>query len=573
MDNSIIELKEANCKNCYKCIRNCPVKAISCCNDRAEILTEACIYCGRCLLVCPQNAKVVHSDLPKVKKAIAAGEKVYASLAPSYIAAFPKAGIMKISAALKALGFVHSEETAIGAAQVTRAYEKLIRDHKMPNIITTSCPAVNLLVEKYYPSLIPQLAPVVTPAVAHARMLKQIYGSRAKVVFIGPCIAKKFECTDPENSGALFAALTFEELEQWLNETGVMFAEEDREGRTLIDPLPRIYPVPGGIIRNLRREERRNYECVSVDGVDRCMETFDSIASGGLSGYFLEMNACAGGCLGGPVLKMMGRPFLNSKDILMKNARRLTEAAPSLTEGVQAKFTRSFKNRALKSPAFSEEQIRSVLAMTGKTTPEKELNCGCCGYDTCREKAIAVLQGKADIHMCVPYMRELAESMSNTVVENIPAGVLILDAELNIRHLNPSALQMLGKAGAAAGRSVSAVLPSEDFYTTLKTGKNVINHRQYYEKLGITVEQTVVYVKEQNLLFVLLRDVTDEENTRVETRRASEETAAFAREVIGRQLRTVQEIVGLLGETATETNSALLKLTKLVTTDENQPKK
>jgi iron only hydrogenase large subunit-like protein/uncharacterized Fe-S cluster-containing protein len=570
--DSIIELKEANCKNCYKCIRNCPVKSIACRDDKARIMTDECIYCGDCLLICPQNAKTVQSDLGKVQKAIANGEKLYASIAPSYIAAFPQSGIFRVSAALKALGFVHAEETAIGAAQVTREYEKLIRSHTMKNIITTACPSVNLLVEKYYPELIDQLAPVVTPAVAHARMLKKIYGMRAKVVFIGPCISKKYECVDPENGNAIYAVLTFDDLENWMREQNIDFRSEDREGRTLIDPLPRIYPVPGGIIRNLRREERRQYECISIDGVDRCIEALDSIKKGDIPGYFLELNACTGGCIGGPVLKMMHRSFLHSKDSVMKNVRRPSEAAAALTEGIPAKFSRSFKSRSVKSAVPSEEEIRRVLAMTGKTAPEEELNCGCCGYNTCRDKAMAVLQGKADIHMCVPYMRELAESMSNTVVENIPAGVLILDAKLNIEHVNPSAAQMLHLTEDVRGHSISSLLPSDDFYNVLQSGENTLNHKQRYEKYDLTVEQTVVFVKESGLLFVLLHDITSEDTMREQSRRVGDETVAFARDVVGRQLRTVQDIVSLLGETTMETNAALSNLAKIVsdTDDKNE---
>lgn len=560
----IIGFEKSNCKNCYKCIRNCPVKSIAFRDEQIHILGDECIYCGSCLLGCPQNAKYIASDLPKVQSALEAGEKLYVSLAPSYIAAFPSAGILELSAALKKLGFAHAEETAIGAAQVTREYEKLIRAHRMKNIITTSCPSVNLLIEKYFPALIPQLAPVVTPAVAHARMIKQIYGVRAKVVFIGPCISKKYECADPDNNNVLFAVLTFDELIRWMEEEHAQPSEPDAEGRTLVNTLPRYYPAPGGIIKNLHREERRAYECLSVDGVDRCIEILDSIEKDGLSGYFLELNACAGACLGGPVMRLLHTGFLSSKDVLIKNVRRRSEAPGALTEDVQAQFTKKFRNRSVKKDAADEDAIRRVLAQTGKTSSDKELNCGCCGYNTCREKAVAVLQGKADIRMCVPYMRELAESMSNTVVENTPTGILILNGELVIEHCNPAAAKLLHLKEDITGKPVAEVLPSGDFEAVRKSRQNIVNHKEHYGTLGLWIEQTIVIVPKNDSMFVLLRDITHEEETENTQRRMVEKTAAFANEVVSKQMRVVQEIASLLGETTSETQLALSQLTQSV---------
>ena len=558
----IIRLNKSNCKNCYKCIRNCPVKSIAYRDGRIHIIGDECIYCGNCLLICPQNAKSISSDLPKVKRAVQAGEKLYVSLAPSYVAAFPRCGILKISAALKQLGFVHVEETAIGAEQVTREYEKLIRKHRMKNIITSACPSINLLIEKNYPSLIPQLAPVVTPVIAHSHMIKKIYGVRARVVFIGPCISKKYECLDPDNNNSLFAVLTFGELDRWFREEGIDFSKQDRNGRTLTNTLPRYYPAPGGIIKNLRREEPRSYQCLSVDGVDRCIEILDSVVHDGLSGYFFEMNACIGGCLGGPALKMMHVSFLKSKDVLARNVKLRNEAPAALTEGVPAQFEKKFRTRSGKAVAIDERDIQRVLAATGKTSPDQELNCGCCGYNTCREKAIAVLQGKADIHMCIPYMRELAESMSNAVVENAPIGILIVNDSLNVEQFNPAAAKLLNLTEKSVGQPIQRILPSADFEEALRNGTNILNHKQEYRALHLIVRQTVVLVENSRVLFVLLEDVTREEQMRENRRRITEATAAFANEAIEKQMRAVQKIADLLGETTSETEVALHQLTK-----------
>lgn len=563
MEN-IIELKKANCKDCYKCIRHCPLKSISYREERINILENECIYCGNCLLVCPQNAKYIKSDLPKVQKALQNGDKLYVSVAPSFIAAFPGSNIQSLSGALKKLGFTHVEETAIGAEQVTREYAKLIAQHRMKNIITTACPSVNLLVEKYYPELIDQLAPVVTPAVAHARMIKQIYGPRAKVVFIGPCISKKYECFDPENGKALYAVLNFSELAEWMRERQVEILEEDEETRVIGNTMPRFYPAPGGVIRNLGRDERRIYECLSIDGIDRCIEILDSIKNHGFEGYFLELNACSGSCLGGPVMKMMKSTFLSAKNELIKNVRRVNDGPTALTVDAKPKLARNFHNRSTRTEQFDEEKIRAVLASIGKTSPEDEINCGSCGYASCREKAIAVLQNKADIHMCVPYMKELAESVSSTVVENIPVGLLILNEQLNIEHVNPFARNLLKIKEDIRHQNIKALLDSDDFDKVLQTGENILNHKQSYAELNIVVEQSVIYVRNAHSFFIMLKDITSEELMIKSQRKSAEETAAFAQGVINKQIQIVQEIAGLLGETTIETKVALSKLVRSV---------
>lgn len=558
MENAIIGLRAARCKDCYKCIRNCKVKAISCLGEQARILDENCIYCGKCLLVCPQNAKIVNSDLPKVKKALAVGEKLAVSLAPSYIAAFPGMSLPKMAAALSALGFSHIEETAIGASMVTQEYEKLMRARKMPNIITSSCVSVNLLIQKYYPALLGQLAPVVTPGAAHARMLRQIYGPRTKVVFIGPCIAKKQECAADK---AYYAVLTFDELAGWLHEQDEPAVHEEGGSCGVKNPLSRYYPATGGIIHTLSKEVRRLYECVSVDGVDRCISVLETIECEGLTGYFIEMNACPGGCLGGPGLHKPGNAFLSSKDLLLKNARRTGAASPALTDGVRVPMARRFRDLSSSGQQFSEEEIRRVLLSTGKATPEQELNCGCCGYETCREKAVAVLRGKADIKMCVPYMRQLAESHSNTVVENAPIGVVILDQSLRVTELNPAAAALFHLSRDASGMQAEELLPVAPIAAAWREGHPVVGEKAQYEKLGLIVEQTIVPVPGSGQIFLLLKDITREEKLRESRNSVTQETIRVAREVVAKQMVVVQEIAGLLGDTTADTQAALTQLT------------
>lgn len=559
--NTIMGLSKASCKGCYKCIRSCPVKSLSCRDEQVRVVDGECIYCGQCLLICPQNAKYIHNDLEKVQAAIAAGEKVYASVDPSCLAAFPGITMGKMAAALGALGFVHAEPVTVGAAQVTRAYDQISVSWQAPNLITTACPSIYLLVQRHYPDMVEQLAPTVSFAVAHARIIRQIYGPRSKVVSIGPCIAQKYDVQDAENGNAVFAALTFRELAEWFASAGIIPQQAKSKPMGIVER--EYYARPGGVIHHLAKETRRKWECVAVDGVGRCAEVLDSIRRDNLSGYLLELTACPGGCLGGPILRMMNIPYLKAKDALVQGTRH-TDGPRLLTQGVEADLGRTFRKLAPHRSPVSEEKIAGVLARIGKTSVKQELNCGCCGYSTCREKAVAVLLGKADVNMCVPYMRELAESMSATVVENIPTGVLILNEKLQVEHINPAAIALLQVKEEVCGRSVGALLQSNDFYQVLSTGKNILHHKVRYENPPVVVSQSVVRVQSARTMIVLLEDITRREMESEKRRAMTEETARFAREVVDKQMRVVQQIAGLLGETATETKLALSKLTNVL---------
>lgn len=568
---SIIQFKEANCKNCYRCIRSCQVKSIAFRNEQAEIIEKECILCGHCFLECPQNAKSIQSDVEKVKEYIKKGEKVYVSLAPSYVGIFKGANIAKMSAALKKLGFAHVEETAIGAAQVSLQYAELLQKHEMKNIITTSCPTSVLLVERHYPELIPYLAPVVSPMMAHCRMMKQVYGPRIKVVFIGPCISKKFECADVAiNDGSLNNVLMFEELRDWFLQEGIRVEDMDVDAREMRAAMHRLYPIPGGIIRTIGRDARQNYKNIAVDGIENCIEALKSLRDEELSGFFIEMSACPGSCLGGPGMKSCDVSYMAAKDAVIKNAAsRVADAsAVPLTENAKAAFHKRFIDRSVKRPMPTEEQIQAILNQTGKTTPDKHLNCGSCGYSTCRDKAIAVFQGKADVKMCMPYMREKAESISNVVIDNTPNGIIILDKDLNILEYNPAAAVLLKLNGRpVVGEPLMSIIDCESLDIVRQKGVNLLDEKVYYEELDLAVEQSIVCVKENAIYIVLLKDITNEKRQHEKIGQMREETMDIAQKVIEKQMRVAQEIASLLGETTAETKLALTTLKKSISAE------
>ena len=571
---SIIQFKEVNCKNCYKCIRSCPVKAIAFVNDQARIVESECMLCGKCLTECPQNAKSVASETEKVKEFIRKKEKVYVSLAPSFIAAFDHDAEW-LYAALLRLGFTYIEETAIGAQQVSKQYDRLITENKMENIITSCCPSINLLIQKYYPELAGQLAPVVSPMLAHAKMLRETYGPRIRVVFIGPCLSKKDECNDLQNDGMVDAVITFEELAVWLREenigAGTEFPEEFKRVREL---KARLYPVPGGILKTLKAFRNNHYKMISIDGVDRCMKILESIKNDELRKYFIEMNSCAGGCLAGPCMTHIKGGFLAERerlvDYLKQGAREKTAALTqeSLTRNSKIEMKKVFFDLSKKEEMPSEAVIQGILNSIGKFTPDKELNCGACGYPTCRDKAIAVYHNKAQLHMCLPYMRERAESISNLIINTTPNAIFALDPELRIQEANSSARKLLELNDTELkGKSIFDLLPCEDFRNVIDSRESIYDKKYYYEKYDITVEQSIIFVPEQNVVVAIIKDITGEEKTRRQMQKMREDNAEIAQKVIEKQMRVAQEIASLLGETTAETKVALTKLKKSIMTE------
>ena len=547
---SIIQLKEANCKNCYKCIRNCPVKSIKFADGQANIIPDECILCGRCFVNCPQDAKQIRDDVPRVKEMIASGKKVIASVAPSFIAEFPLMDFAAMKDALLKLGFADAQETAIGATIVKTEYEKMIASGKHDVIISSCCHSVNALIQKYYPSVLPYLADVLSPMLAHCRVIKE-ENPGACAVFIGPCISKKEEA---ELYGECDVALTYEELEAWMNEAGVVPAgdsTEPDEGKR-----GRFFPIKGGIIKSMHTENT-GFTYLAVDGVQNCIAAIKEIESGALKNCFIEMNACEGACINGPAISHHHKPLLSGevKVVAFAGDDEFRVAMPIDT----------FKNIPYigtheKIPG--EAAIKEILAKMGKTSPEQELNCGSCGYPTCREKAIAVYQGKADLSMCLPFLKEKAETFSGYVINNTPNAIFVLDENLCVQQINKAgcALFNLKTPSDILGSPIVRLLNPADYLGVMTSGVPIKEKKHYLAEYKKYVAETIVYDHEYHIVFSIMRDITSEEERQSERSELCNKTVAITNEVIEKQMRVVQEIASLLGETTAETKIALTQL-------------
>lgn len=565
MGMEIIDFKATKCKHCYKCVRYCEVKAIQVKDERAVIMPDKCILCGHCLKICPQSAKTLRSDLNMVKEWILAGERVVVSIAPSYMGLLKYKTIGQVRSALIRLGFEDVRETSEGAAVVTDAYAKLLKEHQMENIITTCCPSANDLIEIYYPQLVPYLAPVVSPMIAHGKMLKKELGRDVKVVFLGPCIAKKKESMDPRHDTCIDAVLNFNDINQWLEEKEIVIEDCEDMPFTAFDPrVNRLYPVTNGIVNSVVATEAQSdgYRKFYVHGEANCIDLCKSMARGEIKGCFIEMNMCSGGCIKGPTVDDASisrfKVKLDMEETIERKPVEKEALEPVLNE---ISFGKTFLNRAPKDPMPTEEQIRDILRKTNKFKPEDELNCGACGYPTCREKAIAVFQHKAELTMCIPYMHEKAQSMANLVMETSPNIVLIVGPDMRILEYSDVGKKYFGKTRAEAlDMYLYEFIDPVDFQWVFDTHQNIHGKRVNYPEYNLSTLQNIVYIEKENAVLATFIDITREEEQAREDYEKKLETIDLAQKVIHKQMMVAQEIAGLLGETTAETKTTLTKL-------------
>lgn len=564
----IIGLKAANCKNCYKCVKVCPVKSIKFENAQAQIIDRDCVLCGTCLEQCPQNAKTLSSDVAIVKEFIKRGDKVILSVAPSYYASFDFDDVKKFAGALKALGFYGVAETSMGAAYVTAEYHKLMQENKMENIITTCCPSVNRLIELYYPSLVGQMAPVVSPMIAHARLLKQSFGHGVRVVFVGPCIAKIDEAADIRHNNDVDAVLTFDDLAKWLKEEHTVI--NDAQPASFLNSsskILRMYPVARGILASLgSMGDTNGWKMLSVSGSAECIDLCRAMERGELDHCFIEINMCRDSCINGPVsIKDSVSRFSNAVKI-KQYADEDCEEYPHLPE--QIPMGMQFVDRSVKEDIPDEATIRSILLKIGKESPADELNCGSCGYPTCRDKAVAVYQGKAELTMCMPYMKERAESLSNYVLTETPNITIIVDKDLNIIEFNAAAENAFKVTRREAlQKCIFEIIDSSDFQFAFDSKQSITDKKVHYKEYGITTMQTIVYIAKEDIAMGIFKDITQDEADLENKYKLRNETIEMAQKVINKQMVAAQQIASLLGETTAETKVTLTKLKNMIVFD------
>lgn len=570
MSNSKFARK--GCRECYACVRVCPADAIVIKDGQADILADRCIFCGRCSKACPQHYRVEKMSISSVKEFIKSGENVIASVAPSFASAFGNQSL-KIPAVLRKLGFSHVEDSGITTKPIFDIYNTYADKDDNKNYITSMCPTIDYLIQKHYPELTDSIIPVVPPFISHGRFLKHKYGTESKVVFIGPCVAKK---TDAAKEICVDEVLTFYELQKWIQSEKLNLEDFPIEPFDYVCNDKILFPIPGETADFLEKKNpKKTVFC--VDGIEDCKSVLNSIRNGKFENTFFEMNACNHGCLYGSDLDKDDRCFFEVKRDLINNKQKYIELFssnavdnPYQDIALDVLLYKEYPPKPFHLEQPTEYEIREILKTMGKTVRSDELNCGSCGYHTCREKAVAVFNGLAEPSMCLPYMRNRAESLSNVICESSPNLIGLIDKDLMIIELNPAAESFFKiQKDEANGMPLGMYLDDEEFERVRTFRKNVRNEKITFEEYDDSTLLQTIYWLEQNQMFLWLAvDITKDERAAKKLQTLKMETVEMAQQVIAKQMTVAQEIASLLGETTAETKVTLTKLKNFILDEE-----
>lgn len=544
-ENKVVFTLTAKCRDCYRCLKACPVKAINMKNEQAFVDESRCIYCATCIRECPQNAKIYRNDIDKIKKILKQKDKFKVlSLAPSLMAIFSKKESGKIISFTKSIGFDYVVETSIGAYPVAKAtYDFFLKNNKL--VLSTACPAFVNLVKKYYPEFVENLAPIVSPMVAHAMMIKEKYKNNSFFVFAGPCVTKKDEADNDIYSSLIDAVITFEELLELIEEREENI-NELKESNFDEKPIgySRLFPLPGGLIKSAEIDNSIIEEkIIHISGIDEIKEL---LSDKSIKNYkaLIEPLFCKGGCINGVAIKK-DLNFLIKRSSLFKNDIEL-EKNREVIDIDLSKFKTRFKAEPVNKKEFTEQEIEEVLAKTGKSRPIDQLNCKSCGYESCRDKAIAVLEGRAHPEMCLPYMRRLAEQREDKIIETSPNGIIILNNKLEIIKANSSFMNLF-RCKEVIGKNISLFLDPEPFEKLL-AGEEKIELTNQHIKPDIICYEIFYTLKEEEQFVGIFVDLTKLKYEHKKLEKVKKETLENVRELMEYQIETAQKIAKFLGD-------------------------
>jgi iron only hydrogenase large subunit-like protein len=536
-------------------LRQCPVKAIDIQNGHASVISDLCILCGNCVRTCPMEAKRVRSDIERAKLLFRMKRQVFVSLAPSYLTEFSEIEPGKLITALKTLGFEGVSETALGAEQVSAAVATKMNSEKKL-AISSACPAVVELVKRYWPQYSDDVCNMLSPLLAHCKLLRAEYGRDIGIVFVGPCIAKKTEAD--QNEWLLDVVLTFEELRQWLDEEAIDMGamktnDDDFAPRRARDGI--LYPIDGGMIAGVKADstvtDGQFMAFSGIDAIQNALEELDTLKNKGP--LFLELLACDGGCVNGPHVCQQGATVLKRHAVI--DSFQQQPKMEALTEFVEVSY--QWPIEPVKQSVYEDDQLREALKRVGKFGPEDELNCGGCGYDSCRQFAWALLDGRAEHTMCVGYMRQLAQKQADALLRAMPSGVVIVNENLEILESNrrfseimgPDVVQAYEVCPHLTGAKLKKIVPFYGLFEQVLQSGTANMEKDI--KVGEAIFHVTVFtIEKHRLIGGIVQDITEPSVRK-------EQIVDKAKKVIAHNLETVQQIAFLLGENAAESEVIL----------------
>jgi len=560
----------ARCRDCYRCLRACPVKAIRMEKVQAYVDATRCISCGTCIRECPQKAKTFRNDIEVAEKMIEGGAFVIASIAPSFAAVFTAWQRGRLPSALRALGFRYVGQTAHGAFQISAQTARLAQREEGGPQVGTACPAVVNYVEKYRSDLIGNFVPLVSPMVAHARMLKKRFGPESRVVFIGPCVAKKSELQRGDVADAVDCVLTFEELAKWLEQRNINLStcEESRFDERPV-PVAQLYPLPGGMIKTAGLDDDGlNLRHARVDGFENVRAMLESLPAHGKG--VVEPLWCSQGCINGPGIGIDSNLFSRRKEVLEYDRDAVDSGfTPEVEEDVFLGC--SFKEEPGAVRQVSEDEIQRVFERTGKTDPQQQLNCGACGYESCREKAKAVVLGMAEEEMCIPNMRRLAERRTDRIIDTSPNGIIIVDEELTIISMNPTFRKFFSCSNAVLGRHISYLMDPAPFEKLIAGMADSLDITVHHRSYNLLCRELLYIMKEERQIVGIFLNITTQQEHEKKLNEIRSQTIEQANDLLEHQLRMAQQMAQFLGENTARGEALVRKLMSLSEADEKKP--
>ncbi len=558
--SQVVFTNKARCRDCYRCVRVCPVKAIQMHAGQARIVDARCIGCGTCIRQCPQGAKAYRNDVDRACRIVAGEPRAAVSLAPSFAGVFPAWQRKRLPSALRRLGFRYVGETAVGAFHVARQTAAWVERRPQGTHVCSACPAVVRFVERYRPALVGGLVPVVSPMLAHGRLIRQRLGEETKVVFVGPCVAKKIEAERPEHAGVIDCVLTFHELAEWLAQEGIDLSEcEESEFDDAPEGDARLFPLEGGSVRTAGwSADILEADVVVASGFDEVCAALDAIATG--EPVVVEPLLCPQGCINGPAIPDQQNQYRRRTELLSYAAAHPGRVPQ---EGVSGPLATRFRALPADEPAIRDEQIRAVLEKTGKAREEDQLDCGACGYVSCREKAVAVLRGLAEPEMCMPYMKRLAEQRTDRIIETSPNGIVILDECLRILHMNPAFRRFFLCSDALCGQPISRLMDPGPFERLTVGQEKLVELTSEHANYNLVCHQILYPLDEEGQYVGIFVNVTNSRQSQQKLDRLRAETICQARDLLDQQLEMAQTIARCLGESTARGEDLLEKLVRM----------
>jgi PAS domain S-box-containing protein len=558
----VVFTQRARCRDCYRCVRVCPAGAIKMKDGQAQVLPDRCIACGTCIVNCPQHAKEYRSELGLVLELLASDGHVSVSMAPSFVSYFEEWSVRRIPSALRLAGFRFVGETAVGAWHSAQATLEHVQSYPAKHHICTACPAVVNYVLHQKPELAEKLVPVASPMRFHAMQIKK-NNHETKVVFVGPCVAKKDEASWKSAYGEIDAVLTFEELIELfrIKEIDLRNCEESNFDDAVCGDA-RLFPLEGGLLRTAGLDDTLlSSQTLAVSGYREVSLALDSMTESD-DPVILEPLFCKNGCIAGPSFSNKGNFVKGRRSVLAYSNK-----TPGSIQQKKLSFSFTGFDTIVSHQVcsnYSEDQIREVMQKTGKHSIQDELNCTACGYTSCRHKAIAVLDGLAELQMCMPFMRRMAENRYETIIARDPNGIVLLSDDLTILHMNPAFKRMFCCSDALIGRKISYLI-DPDYFEKLSGGnddvkKGVLRFSSY----NLICHVVAYKLPEERQFAGVFIDITDRQMSKEKLDELKSETLLSAQELVDHQIGLAQEMARFLGDHTAKGELLLKKLVEAI---------